>query len=103
MWFPTVVLIFGVSTKGDLQWATWLGGTWSHLQGVVSAIVYCSKSDIKESVVSLLGCSRLNLVLPASSAFMEPAAAQSIVYTYEDPGTVVQSYTYEDPGSAVRS
>ena len=67
MWFPTVVLIFGVSTKGDLQWATWLGGTWSHFQGVVSAVVYCSKGDIKESVVSLLGCSRLNLVLPANT------------------------------------
>lgn len=37
-------------------WLLWTGAAWSHLQGLVSVIVSCTKEDIKDCLVGTLTC-----------------------------------------------
>uniref|UniRef100_A0A7S4MG28 G-protein coupled receptors family 1 profile domain-containing protein n=1 Tax=Odontella aurita TaxID=265563 RepID=A0A7S4MG28_9STRA len=54
MWLPVVILIFGVAMKN--YWLSFVGGTWSHLQGFVSVGVSLTKPDVKRAVLSFVTC-----------------------------------------------
>lgn len=56
MWLPSIILIYGYSSKN--YWAAIIGGAWSHLQGVVSAILCLRKPDIGESFCHFLTCTK---------------------------------------------
>jgi len=54
MWLPSIIFIFGVSMR-NYHLSVW-GGTWSHMQGLVSAAVCMSKPDVKEAVLNFIRC-----------------------------------------------
>lgn len=49
MWLPGLLLLFVTSAWLD-PWVQWAGGAWSHLQGLVSAIVSLWKPDVWQAV-----------------------------------------------------
>ena len=53
MWIPTVVVLFVVPVG---PWLSFAGGSWSHLQGFVSAVVSLMKPDIAASFKNLITC-----------------------------------------------
>lgn len=55
MWIPTLVLMFLFSPFMP-QWVDFLGGSWSHLQGGISAILALLKPDIKDAFLKFLTC-----------------------------------------------
>jgi hypothetical protein len=55
MWMPAIVMVFMVRGRAH-PWAVWAVGTWSHLQGLVSASIACLKPDIAESVNKFVTC-----------------------------------------------
>ena len=55
MWGPTVLFIWVVVAS---TWIAWVGGSISHLQGLVSALLYLQKSDIQLELRRLLGLAR---------------------------------------------
>jgi hypothetical protein len=54
MWLPAIILIFVVPQIS--VWAPILGGTWSHLQGLFSALMCLNKPDIKETLFKAFPC-----------------------------------------------
>jgi len=58
MWLPVVILIFGVAMNN--YWLSFMGGTWSHLQGFVSVGVSLTKPDVKRAVLSFVMCRSCN-------------------------------------------
>jgi len=56
MWLPSFVMIYVISAKSF--WGAMIGGAWSHLQGLVSAILCLRKPDIGESFWHLLTCTK---------------------------------------------
>jgi hypothetical protein len=56
MWIPALACIY--LYRGGSPWPTWIGGAWSHLQGIVSAVLVLSKPDVREAVIALLTCYR---------------------------------------------
>jgi hypothetical protein len=55
MWLPTFIVLF-VAAPWLPTWAHFAGGTWSHLQGAVSAVVSLFKPDIWNAVQRFLTC-----------------------------------------------
>ena len=55
MWIPAFILMFIAATWLP-PWAHYAGGTWSHLQGAVSAGVSLYKPDIWDAVVQFVTC-----------------------------------------------
>jgi hypothetical protein len=55
MWLPTFIILFAAGNWLP-PWAHWAGGTWSHLQGAVSAGVSLMKPDIMNAVQTFLVC-----------------------------------------------
>jgi hypothetical protein len=55
MWIPTLVILFVVTT-GVPTSVLFAGGTWSHLQGAVSAGLSLMKPDIKDAVKNFVLC-----------------------------------------------
>ena len=56
MWLPSIIMIYAISGKSF--WGAMIGGAWSHLQGLVSAILCLRKPDIGESFWHLLTCTK---------------------------------------------
>ncbi|CAB9500471.1 expressed unknown protein [Seminavis robusta] len=56
LWFPALFLLYMIGHVVP-KWGGWSGGTWSHMQGAVSAIVSIMKPDIHQAVKDL----RLNI------------------------------------------
>jgi len=59
MWLPFIVITFVVNPAlpgPQNPWLLWTGAAWSHLQGLVSVIVSCTKEDIKDCLVGTLTC-----------------------------------------------
>jgi len=59
MWLPFIVITFVVNPAipgPQNPWLLWTGAAWSHLQGLVSVIVSCTKEDIKDCLVGTLSC-----------------------------------------------
>eukprot|EP00566_Odontella_aurita_P018527 CAMPEP_0113528458 /NCGR_PEP_ID=MMETSP0015_2-20120614/1856_1 /TAXON_ID=2838 /ORGANISM="Odontella" /LENGTH=332 /DNA_ID=CAMNT_0000426993 /DNA_START=253 /DNA_END=1251 /DNA_ORIENTATION=+ /assembly_acc=CAM_ASM_000160 len=54
MWLPAVILIFGVAMRN--YWISFMGGTWSHLQGLASAAASLTKPDVRMAVQSFVFC-----------------------------------------------
>jgi len=54
MWLPTVVLLFAIGVPD--VWASFVGGSWSHLQGLVSAAFCLTKADVRSAVVHFICC-----------------------------------------------
>jgi hypothetical protein len=55
MWLPTFIVLF-VAAPWLPTWAHFAGGTWSHLQGAVSAVVSLFKPDIWNAVQRFVTC-----------------------------------------------
>ena len=55
MWIPTLLLIFILAAP---HWVGFIGGSWSHMQGGVSAIFMLLKPDIWEAFKSIMTCHR---------------------------------------------
>ena len=55
MWIPTLVLLF-VFSEWVPEWVDFFGGSWSHLQGGISAFLALLKPDIKDAFVRFLTC-----------------------------------------------
>ena len=53
MWVPSIILIWGLEPRGYGLWIAFVGGVWSHVQGLVSASVYLRKPDIRQAIVEL--------------------------------------------------
>uniref|UniRef100_A0A6S9TGT7 G-protein coupled receptors family 1 profile domain-containing protein n=1 Tax=Chrysotila carterae TaxID=13221 RepID=A0A6S9TGT7_CHRCT len=51
-WAPTVLLMYIVPLHE--VWVGWAGGTWSHLQGLFSALLCLTKKDVQEAVRQLM-------------------------------------------------
>ena len=49
MWLPGLLLLFVTAAWLD-PWVQWAGGAWSHLQGLVSAVVSLWKPDVWQAV-----------------------------------------------------
>jgi hypothetical protein len=57
MWVPFLLLITIGQFVNISPWVSWAGSTWSHLQGLVSALVAIfTKKDIRQAVANLLPC-----------------------------------------------
>jgi hypothetical protein len=56
MWVPATILFLIYPMRSG--WGVWVGGTWAHFQGVVSAMICLTKPDIKEAVLGLVPCRR---------------------------------------------
>ena len=54
-WIPSILFIFVLSPWTN-QWITWISGGWSHLQGLVSAIVSLMKPDLYKGFVNFFRC-----------------------------------------------
>ena len=55
MWLPGLLLLFVTAAWLD-PWVQWAGGVWSHLQGMVSALVSLLKPDVWEAVAEFWSC-----------------------------------------------
>ncbi len=55
MWIPTILFIFILSPWLP-QWVDFVGGSWSHLQGGVSACLILMKPDIKDAFRNFMTC-----------------------------------------------
>jgi len=55
MWLPGLLLLFVIGAWMD-PWVEWAGGSWSHLQGAVSALVSLMKPDIWKAVSDFWFC-----------------------------------------------
>jgi len=55
MWLPGLLFLFVAGAWLD-PWVAWAGGSWSHLQGAVSALVSLLKPDIWETVLDFWTC-----------------------------------------------
>ena len=53
MWVPSIVLIYLLEPRGHGLWVAFGGGTWSHVQGLVSASIYLRKPDVRQAVSQL--------------------------------------------------
>lgn len=71
MWVPAS--IFLVLVKFRSPWGVWLGGTWGHLQGLVSALMCLTKSDVREAVIDLYTCRLRRRSVRVSVATTSPA------------------------------
>lgn len=57
MWIPTLITLYGMSgTWGKHPWFFWIIGSWTHYQGLVSAVFSLMKPDIKEAVKNFICC-----------------------------------------------
>jgi hypothetical protein len=54
MWLPSLIFIFFIPWVN--HWAAWVGGAWSHLQGLVSAGVSLMKPDIWAAFQAFVCC-----------------------------------------------
>jgi hypothetical protein len=54
MWVPSLLLFMLLPLRSG--WGAWAGGTWGHLQGIVSAMMCLTKPDILEAVLGLFRC-----------------------------------------------
>jgi hypothetical protein len=54
MWAPSLFLLILLPTRSG--WGVWAGGTWGHLQAIVSAIMCLTKPDIREAVLGHFQC-----------------------------------------------
>lgn len=59
MWIPTLVLLF-VFSKYMPEWVDFFAGSWSHLQGGISAFLALLKPDIKEAFLRFITCRCFN-------------------------------------------
>ncbi|GAX26780.1 hypothetical protein FisN_9Lh045 [Fistulifera solaris] len=57
MWLPSLVLMF-IARFWIEPWGAWAGGTWSHLQGAVSAVVCLMKPAIGNGYLLFMTCGR---------------------------------------------
>jgi len=55
MWTPNFILMYMLG-QWLTPWAHWAGGTWSHLQPLISALLTLYKPDILEALVQFLTC-----------------------------------------------
>jgi hypothetical protein len=55
MWIPTLLLIFAL-TPYLPHWVRYAGGTWSHLQGGVSAFLILKKPDLADAFRDFIRC-----------------------------------------------
>ena len=55
MWTPALIIRFIPAIP---PWVNWVGGTWGHLQGAVSAAVSLMKDDIFDAVRAFVTCSK---------------------------------------------
>jgi len=54
MWVPSTFFFLMFPMRSS--WGVWAGGTWGHLQGLVSAIMCLTKPDILKAVLDLFRC-----------------------------------------------
>jgi hypothetical protein len=54
MWAPALFLFMLLPMRSG--WSAWAGGTWGHLQAVVSVLMCLTKPDIREAVLGLFRC-----------------------------------------------
>ena len=57
MWLPFIVITFVVNPAipgPQNPWLLWTGAAWSHLQGLVSVLVSCTKEDIEDCLVGTI-------------------------------------------------
>lgn len=66
MWLPAIILIFAVGVP-DVWWS-FVGGSWSHLQGLVSSACCLSKRDIRRAVQNFLQCQKCSTIPNRRSA-----------------------------------
>ena len=104
MWLPTALLIWMVVWDGS-TFFQWIGGSFSHLQGVVSAMLYLRKRDILKEIRKL-GCGFLCCTLPSpeehnTSASVGEESATAISHTHQPPSTSAAPYVdLEQPVTA---
>lgn len=55
MWLPTLLILFALASFVP-PWVQFVGGLWSHLQGLVSAVVSLMKPDIYKAIMNFLTC-----------------------------------------------
>mmetsp|Transcript_18534 Transcript_18534/g.45922 ORF Transcript_18534/g.45922 Transcript_18534/m.45922 type:complete len:451 (-) Transcript_18534:524-1876(-) len=55
MWIPTILLMF-IFSPWLPQWVDFVGGSWSHLQGGVSAFLILLKPDIQDAFLNFVTC-----------------------------------------------
>lgn len=63
MWLPGLLLLF-VMSAWIPPWVQWSGGAWSHLQGLVSALLSLLKPDIWKAVLEFWCCTPRLPALP---------------------------------------
>ena len=56
MWIPFLLICTIGNNTNISGWIYWSGATWSHLQGLVSAILSATKDDIREACCAFLLC-----------------------------------------------
>uniref|UniRef100_A0A7S4B9V0 G-protein coupled receptors family 1 profile domain-containing protein n=1 Tax=Chrysotila carterae TaxID=13221 RepID=A0A7S4B9V0_CHRCT len=89
-WGPTIVMVYMVPLY---VWVGWAGGTWSHLQGLFSALLCLTKKDVQEAVRQLL-----HAVHARACCFCGADAQVRVLPTLGEVG-VVEAVTQRSIGS----
>jgi len=90
-WAPTVLLMYIVPLHE--VWVGWAGGTWSHLQGLFTALLCLTKKDVQEAVRQLL-----HAVHARACCFCGADAQVRVLPTLGEVG-VVEAVTQRSIGS----
>lgn len=87
MWVPSLVAIFVIGPWIGV-WASWVAGSWTHFQGLASAIMMLLKKDIRQEFVAFVTCARKNdgLGAPDDSDDIQPASGDTMRPSYERGG-----------------
>ena len=84
MWLPGLLLLFVTGAWVD-PWLAWAGGSWSHLQGTVSALVSLWKPDIWMAVRDFWTCGKFASKSPARQTGQPPtpstASRRSVTFS----------------------
>jgi hypothetical protein len=81
MWVPFTIMVFFVA--GGRPWLSWFGGTWAHMQGLVSGIFALMKPDITHAYKKLM-CCMMDLKIAGSSRFSLGSMSSSEIRRTED-------------------
>jgi hypothetical protein len=95
MWLPTLLLLFVISTWLP-PWAHFAGGTWSHLQGALSAGVSLLKPDIYQAVKNFVTCQFWFQDIPMGSSTVHDVGE---VRTMSFMGSVSESFFWSSLSS----
>jgi len=78
MWIPSFLIMFAIGNPN--VWLSFAGGSWSHIQGFVSAFFCLTKPDIRAVVIDFLLCRKRTDDTMSEMGFVNSARRRSMAF-----------------------